>query len=538
VITELKELILPIILLVPFAGMLLVLLTPPQMKGLIRQISFWSTVVAFLASLLLWFSFVPNHEMQFQISFDWISLTVGTNQVPISFSLGVDGISLLLVMLTTFITPITLLASWESIQDKVKGYYALFLLLEVGMIGVFLAGDLFLFYVFWEVMLIPMYLLIGIWGGKQRIYAAIKFVIFTMVGSLLMLIAIIFLAFVSGANSFDIATITTYLLENPLDSGTQMWLFLAFFLAFAIKVPLFPFHTWLPDAHTQAPTAGSVILAGVLLKMGTYGFVRFCIPMFADATMEAMPVIMILSLVGIIYGALVAMVQPDVKRLVAFSSVAHMGFVMLGIFALNMQGLQGGMLQMINHGLSTGALFLCVGILYDRRHTRMIADFGGISSVMPVFATVFMVVTLSSIGLPGLNGFVGEFLAMVGAFQAHWVYGVVASIGVILAAVYMLWMFQRVMFGKITVEENANLKDMNVRELMCLLPMLVFIVWIGVYPQTFLEKMEPSLEHLLNKITPVVKEHRPDHDFGLKQTALTTEITIHEDTELEANEEE
>lgn len=505
--------------------MLLVLFMPRSMTRLIRHTALWSSVLTFLASLVVWVNFVPNSEMQFAYSVDWIHLTVGTSSVPITFELGVDGISILLLMLTTFITPITLLASWDSIQTKVKEYFALFLLLEIGMIGVFLAGDLFLFYVFWEVMLIPMYLLIGIWGGKKRLYAAIKFVLFTMAGSLLMLIAIIYLAFLSGAGTFSIAEITAWLLQNPLAEDVQMWLFLAFFLAFAIKVPLFPFHTWLPDAHTEAPTAGSVILAGVLLKMGTYGFFRFCIPMFPDATMQAMPTIMVLSLIGILYGALVAMVQPDAKRLVAYSSVAHMGFVMLGIFALNMQGLQGGMLQMINHGLSTGALFLCVGVLYDRRHTRLIADYGGVAQKMPRFATIFMVVTLSSIGLPGLNGFIGEFLTMLGAFQAHWVYGSVATLGVILAAVYMLWMFQRVMFGQITVKENENLKDINARELVCLLPLLVFIVWIGIYPGTFLEKTEPSINHLLEQVKPVIEKYRPEHDFGDSGITLMNEST-------------
>jgi len=513
---QLNEIILPILVGVPLLGMILILFTPRQMKGVIRKIAYAASGATFLFSLVIWFGFTPDHTMQFSFKVDWIMLNIGSQPVPISFELGVDGISLLLIMLTTFITPIAMIATKHSIGQKVKEFYALFLLLEVGMLGVFLAGDLFLFYVFWEVMLIPMYLLIGIWGGSERIYAAIKFVLFTMVGSLLMLIAIIFLAFNSGANSFSIAEITNHLLApgNALDPGTQLWLFIAFFLAFAIKVPLFPFHTWLPDAHTQAPTAGSVSLAGVLLKMGTYGFVRFCLPMFPTATMEAMPTIMVLSLIGIIYGALVAMVQPDAKKLVAYSSVAHMGFVMLGIFSLNMQGLQGGMLQMINHGLSTGALFLCVGVIYDRRHTRLIAEFGGLSKVMPKFAVIFMIVTLSSIGLPGLNGFIGEFMTMLGAFRVHWIYGAIATIGVILAAVYMLWMFQRIMYGEITNKENEKLTDLSGREMLSLLPILVFIVWIGVYPATFLEKMEPSIEHLLERIEPAVLEARPEHEFG------------------------
>lgn len=513
---ELIRYILPITAFLPLAGMVLVLMLPRQQKELIRQVSFWTSALTFIASLVIWFNFKAIAEMQMVVDFEWIKLRIGDATVPIKFIMGVDGISLLLVMLTTFITPLALLSSWRSITKRVKEYFALFLLLEVGMIGVFLAGDLFLFYIFWEVMLVPMYLLIGIWGGKNRIYAAIKFVLFTMAGSLLMLVAIIFLAFISGADTFDIEAITNYLLNNPLDGETQMWLFLAFFLAFAIKVPLFPFHTWLPDAHVEAPTAGSVILAGVLLKMGTYGLVRFCLPMFPDAAVQAIPWVMVLALIGIIYGALVAMVQPDVKKLVAYSSVAHMGFIMIGLFAMNVQGLQGGMIQMINHGLSTGALFLLVGVLYDRRHTRLIADYGGISKIMPVFATVFMIITLSSIGLPGLNGFVGEFLTMIGAFRLHWGYAAVAVIGVILAAVYMLWMFQRVMFGKVTNEENSTLPDMNWRELACLLPILLFVFWIGVYPNTFLSKMEPSLELLLERMQPSVLKEYPEATTGTK----------------------
>jgi NADH-quinone oxidoreductase subunit M len=525
-----KEFILPITLLLPLAGMLITLFVPRQQKELIRHIALWTSVLTFVFSMVIWFGFEATAEMQMVKSWDWFEMDMKGVDVPVKLILGVDGISLLLIMLTTFMTPIALLSSWKSIQKRVKEYSALFLLLEVGMIGVFLAGDLFLFYVFWEVMLIPMYLLIGIWGGDNRVYAAIKFVLFTMAGGLLMLVAIIFLGFFSGANTFAIAEITAHLAEFPLLPDVQMWLFLAFFLAFAIKVPLFPFHTWLPDAHVQAPTAGSFILAGVLLKMGTYGFVRFNLPMFPDAAVKAMPTIMVLSIVGIIYGALVAMVQPDIKKLVAYSSVAHMGFVMMGLFAMNMQGLQGGMLQMINHGLSTGALFLLVGVLYDRRHTRLIADYGGISKIMPVFAVIFMIVTFSSIGLPGLNGFVGEFLTMIGAFRMHWAYAAAAVPGVILAAVYMLWMFQRVMFGKIKHKENENLPDINLRELACLVPLLVFIVWIGVYPQTFLEKMEPSVEKLQGQMQPALEKAGIGAETGIK----VLEEAVEEPTEENA----
>lgn len=510
-----REYILPIITFLPLLGMLVVFCVPRRFEEAIRQVAFWSSVLAFAFSIYVFFGFESTAEMQFAVNINWIDLQMaGGSVISINFQFGVDGISLLLLMLTTFLTPLAILSSWRFIKDRIKEYYALFLLLEVGMIGVFLAADLFLFYVFWEVMLVPMYFLIGVWGGEHKIYAAIKFVIFTMFGSLLMLVAILFLAF--HAQTFDIMLIIERLGTEGYRLGleAQLWLFVAFFLAFAIKVPLFPFHTWLPDAHVEAPTAGSVILAGVLLKMGTYGFVRFCMPMFPDAVMRALPTVMVLAIIGIIYAALVAMVQPDVKKLVAYSSVAHLGFVMIGIFALNMQGLQGGMLQMINHGLSTGALFLIVGVLYERRHTRLIADYGGISKSMPVFATVFMIVTLSSIGLPGLNGFIGEFLTMIGAFRLHWGYGLAAVIGVVLAAVYMLWMLQRMIFGKITSEENRNLPDLNWRELAYLLPIIIFIIWIGVYPMTFLEKMEPSLERILKNYEERVQEYNPDAVIG------------------------
>ena len=524
-----REYILPIVTFVPLLGMLAVLIIPRRNEETIRQAAFWFSIVTFALSVYVFVAFEASADMQFVVRMDWINLQLNPNAPPITiaFQMGVDGVSLLLLLLTTFLTPLAILSSWRSIRERLKEYYALFLLLEVGMIGVFLSNDLFLFYVFWEVMLVPMYFLIGVWGGKRRIYAAIKFVIFTMFGSLLMLVAILFLAFDVG--TFDIPLMIERLGASPLGADVQLWLFIAFFLAFAIKVPLFPFHTWLPDAHVEAPTAGSVILAGVLLKMGTYGFVRFCLPMFPDAVMQALPTVMVLAIIGIIYAALVAMVQPDVKKLVAYSSVAHLGFVMIGIFALNMQGLQGAMLQMVNHGLSTGALFLIVGVLYERRHTRLIADYGGISKSMPVFATVFMIVTLSSIGLPGLNGFVGEFLTMLGAFRLHWGYGVAAVLGVVLAAVYMLWMLQRMIFGKITNEENRSLPDVNWRELAYLLPILVFVVWIGVYPMTFLEKMEPSLERILQNYKERVQEINPDAVLGTTREAEPQPAAVEED---------
>ena len=431
--------------------------------------------------------------MQFKVQKSWIP------ELGISYQLGIDGISLWLVLLTTFLTPICVLAAWRSIEKGTSGFMISLLMLETGMLGVFCALDLFLFFVFWESMLIPMYLLIGVWGGKRRIYATVKFVLYTMAGSALMLVGILYLYF-QNDNSFDLMT----LYDKAGVLPHQRLLFLAFFIAFAIKVPLFPFHTWLPDAHVEAPTVGSVILAGVLLKMGTYGILRFCIPLFPEGTVAFTPLISKLAVISIIYGALVAMVQPDLKKLVAYSSVSHLGFVVLGLFALNSQGVQGGIIQMVNHGLSTGALFLLVGMIYDRRHTRMIADYGGLAKCMPIFATIFLIVTLSSIGLPGLNGFVGEFMILLGSFISgafSKVHAVLAATGVILAAVYMLWMFQRVMFGKLDKPENQALKDLNLREVIVLLPILLFIVWIGVYPKPFLSRIEKSVNHVLKQHT-------------------------------------
>ncbi|MFH1626356.1 MAG: NADH-quinone oxidoreductase subunit M [Pseudomonadota bacterium] len=487
--------VLSLITFLPVLGAIFILLTNKAEVTQIRWTAFIASFANFLFSLPLFFYFKANAtEMQFVEQIPWIK------EYGISYFLGIDGISLLLILLTTFLTPICVLACWKDITEKVKEFMICVLLLETGMIGVFVSLDLFLFYVFWEVMLIPMYFLIGIWGAPaRRVYAAIKFFIFTMFGSLLMLVAILVLYFMNGAATGEYTFNLLRLYGLSIPAHTQMWLFLAFFLAFAIKVPMFPFHTWLPDAHTEAPTVGSVLLAAVLLKMGTYGFLRFSMPLFPVASHDFVPVISILALIGIIYGALVCMVQKDLKRLIAFSSVSHLGFVMLGIFALNIQSLQGGLIQMINHGLSTGALFLIVGMIYERRHTRMIEEFGGLSRVMPVFATIFMIVTLSSIGLPGLNGFVGEFLILVGTFKSNVVYAVFAATGVILAAVYMLWMFQRVMFGEVTKEENKNLKDLSLREIGVLVPILIFIFWIGLYPKTFLSKTETSVAHFLKE---------------------------------------
>uniref|UniRef100_A0A7V4G8H3 NADH-quinone oxidoreductase subunit M n=1 Tax=Desulfobacca acetoxidans TaxID=60893 RepID=A0A7V4G8H3_9BACT len=486
--------ILSVLVFLPLVGIVPLLFMDQKKDKVMKGYTLAVSLVEFLVSLRLWFDFndaIPT--MQFVERYNWLP------QYGISYFVGVDGFSLLLIMLTTFITPICVVATWEDVQYRVKEFMICLLALMAGMIGVFVALDLFLFYVFWEVMLIPMYLLIGVWGNPaRRVYAAIKFFLYTMFGSLLMLVAILVLYFhygkVTGTYTFDL--LKMYGLTLPFHM--QFWMFLAFGLAFAIKVPMFPFHTWLPDAHTEAPTVGSVILAAVLLKMGTYGFLRFNMPLFPQAAYYFVPLFSILAIIGIVYGALVSMVQKDLKRLVAFSSVSHLGFVMLGLFSYTMQGVQGGIIQMINHGLSTGALFLIVGCIYERRHTRMIADFGGLSAVMPVFATIFMIVTLSSIGLPGLNGFVGEFLILVGTFKVSPVYAAIGATGVIFAACYMLWMFQRVMFMEVTNEKNKNLKDLSLREIALFVPILVFIVWIGVYPSTFLDKTKATTAHFIS----------------------------------------
>jgi len=513
--------ILTILTFFPLAGVLILSLTDRGKYNAIKTIAFIISLLNAIFSLYIYFNFAAESSaMQFSVNKAWI------DSLGISYHLGIDGISLFLVLLTTFLTPLAILSSWSAITEKAKGYYISMLFLETGMIGVFVSLDLFLFYVFWEVMLIPMYFLIGIWGGPRKIYATIKFVLFTMTGSLLMLVAILVLYFMN--HSFT-GTYTFNLLEInnlPIPLGVQFWLFFAFALAFAIKVPMFPFHTWLPDAHVEAPTAGSVILAGVLLKMGTYGFLRFCLPLFPNAFIDYVPLFSILAIIGIIYGALVCIRQEDVKSLVAFSSVSHLGFVMLGLFALNVQGMEGGILQMINHGISTGALFLIVGMIYERRHTRLIADFGGVSKKMPVFAAFFMIVALSSIGLPGTNGFVGEFTILLGTFKSNVAYAVIAAVGIILAAIYMLWMYQRTMFGKITKPENESLKDLNLREKIVLIPLILAIFWIGVYPKPFFEKMEPSVKSLIEN-SKIKYEKNQLFDEGLylgKQQAKPLEV--------------
>ncbi|GAB4227666.1 MAG: NADH-quinone oxidoreductase subunit M [Deltaproteobacteria bacterium] len=480
--------LLSVLIALPLVGSALLLFFPRDGHGAIRNFTLFVTLAEFLLSLSVVFRFDAGVSgMQLVERLPWIP------EYGISYIVGVDGISLWILMLTTFILPITILSTWSAVAKHVKEFMVFMLVLETAMVGVFVATDLFLFYIFWELVLIPMYFLIGVWGGERRIYAAIKFFLYTFVGSVLMLVAIIVLYFHHHAVTGIYTTDLMKLYDLTIPVKLQLWLFAAFFLAFAFKVPMFPFHTWLPDAHVEAPTAGSVILAAVLLKMGTYGFLRFAMALFPVAAADWTPLIAVLAVIGIVYGALVAMVQKDVKKLVAYSSVSHLGFVMLGLFAFNLQGIEGGILQMVNHGISTGALFLIVGIIYERRHTRLISEFGGLSKVMPVFAACFLVVTLSSIGVPGTNGFVGEFLIMLGAFHTQRWLTVAAATGVIFAAVYMLWMFQRVMYGKITNDENLRLSDMNGREVAYMLPLLLFVLWIGVYPQPFLRRMDASV---------------------------------------------
>ncbi|HKY09339.1 MAG TPA: NADH-quinone oxidoreductase subunit M [Candidatus Binatia bacterium] len=481
-----------VLLAIPAAGAILVALLPRNAQTLFAT-ALGASIVEFLWSVKILAGFDSGSgEMQLIERVPWMP------SFGIQYLVGIDGISLFLVLLTALLMPLAILASW-SVQHRVKEYLVCMLLLETGMLGAFVALDLFLFYVFWEAMLVPMYFLIGVWGGPRRIYAALKFVIYTMAGSLLMLVAIIYLA----ARHAELRQVLTFdllrLYGLSLSFDQQLWLFCAFALSFAIKVPLFPFHTWLPDAHVEAPTAGSVILAGVLLKLGTYGFLRFAMPLFPDAALAAAPFMVALAVAGIIYGAAVAMMQSDIKKLVAYSSVSHLGFVVLGLFAFNMQGVQGAIYQMISHGLSTGALFLLVGMIYDRRHSRMIDDFGGLWKALPLFSVIFLVVMFSSVGLPGLNGFVGEFLILLGAFRVTPLWTAAAATGVILGAVYMLWMYRRVIFGPLQNPANEKLGDLNAREIVVLAPIVALIILMGVYPRPFLERMEPAVALVLKK---------------------------------------
>ncbi len=482
----------------PLAGALLVALLPDARRSWIRWTAMAAALATFAASLWLLAGFDPSSgQMQMVIQVPWLRVA----GISIDFALGVDGITLLMVLLTAFLVPLAMLSSWSGVRERVKGFMILFLLLETGLIGVFLALDLVLFYIFWEFTLVPMYFLIGLWGYSRRIYAALKFFIFTMFGSLLMLLAIIFMGLQAGTFNY-----TDLLAQRELFAGAQLWLFFAFALAFAIKVPMFPLHTWLPDAHVEAPTAGSVILAGIMLKMGAYGFLRYNLPLFPEATLRAAPWLAGLAVVGILYGAATAFAQKDAKRLVAYSSVSHLGFVMLGIFALTQQSVAGGVLQMVNHGLSTGALFLVVGMLYERRHTRDMAAYGGIWKVVPVLGALMLAVVLSSAALPGTNGFVGEFTILLGSFGAPalgtpWFAGL-ATVGVILAAVYLLHLYERLFLGPLTHEENRQMPDLNLREVLILVPILVMVFWIGLYPQPFLDLINPSVETLLQSVLP------------------------------------
>ena len=486
---------LSLIMFTPLVGAVLLLFVPKNSAALIRWIANGFALLGFLVSVPLWFWLdTTTSDWQFVEQHEWIP------SIGAQYLIGIDGFSALLILLATLMGFIAVLSSWTAITVRVKEYYVFLLVLQTGMIGAFVSLDFLLFFLFWEVMLVPMYFLIGIWGSANRLYSAIKFFLFTLVGSVVMLLGILAVYFyhhdVTGIYSFDITLF--HKLNMPFD--LQWWVFLAFFLGFAVKVPMFPFHTWLPDAHTDAPTAGSVILAAVLLKMGTYGFIRFSLPILPDATRAAVPWVAALCIVGIIYGALVAMAQRDWKRLVAYSSVSHMGMVMLGMFALNAGGITGSIVQQINHGISTGALFLLVGVVYERRHTREISEYGGLSKVMPAYAAVFLVMTMSSIGLPTLNGFIGEILILQGVFVVNMYWAAFAATGIVLGAAYMLWLYQRTMFGAVDNPKNENLPDLNLREWVTFAPLLILAVWIGLYPKPFIDRLDTSVVRVMARI--------------------------------------
>ncbi len=524
-------------ILIPVLGALAIAIVPKDRHTLMKGIALVVSLIVFVMGIAIWFSFDPDTAaFQMTESMRWIP------GIGASYLVGIDGMSMILVVLTAFLTPIALLGTWTSVTEKMKGYTASILMLEAGMIGVFVARDLFLFYIFWEAMLIPMYLLIGVWGGPRRIYAAVKFILYTLVGSFLMLIAILALYFLhgklTGVYTFDLAAFE----QIAIPFGAQTWLFLAFTFAFCIKVPLWPFHTWLPDAHVEAPTFGSVILAGVLLKMGTYGLLRFSLPLFPVAATLAVPYLATLSIIGITYGGLVAWVQKDIKSLVAYSSVAHLGFVVLGIFTFRAEGLSGSMLQMVNHGLSTGALFILVGYIYQRRHTRQIDDFGGLAKVMPIYAAILLVVAFSSAGLPGLNGFVGEFLILIAAFQVSPWMAIPAIPGIIIAALYLLRMLRGVLWGPLDKEENKVLKDLNLREILTMVPLLVLIVMIGIFPKPFLRPLEPvaaKIEKRMNSVRQPVRyviETPSPGDPESRDTLPAVETEAPETTPAESDE--
>ncbi len=492
----------------PLVGIVILLFIPADRKNAMRWTALITSLITFLISLWVLKMFnASDPHLQLVAQYNWIQVA-GWN---IQYFLGVDGLSILLILLNTFLIPISILSTWTAVEDRVKEFMIFFLLLEIGMTGVFVAQDLFLFYIFWEFSLVPMYFIIGIWGGPRRLYAAIKFFLYTMAGSILMLLAILYLGIKGGSFTLPdlLSKLPALYANGTITPSAQMWLFLAFAAAFAIKVPMWPLHSWLPDAHVEAPTAGSIILAGVMLKLGTYGFLRFNIPLFPQAAIRAAPWIALLAVVGIIYGAAVSYAQPDIKKLVAFSSVSHLGFVMLGLFALNTQGMQGAILQMVNHGLSTGALFLLVGMIYEQTHTRDFKVYGGLWKVTPIFGTIFLVVALSSMGLPGLNGFVGEFTILLGSFGSAalnpWFAGI-AVLGVILAAVYILYLFQKIFMGPQgeVVEETAShghgIRDLNWREIATIAPILILILWIGLYPKPFFALMAPAVNQLVQSL--------------------------------------
>ena len=497
--------VLTVLVLLPVGSGIAVLLLPKRRSELVLPVATLLSLLPLGAAGWLLYEFEKG-----EAGFQFVEKTVWYEPWGVSYHVGVDGISLLLVVLTAVLFPISLLAS-TAITERLRQYAAAMLFLEAGILGVFVSLDLLVFFVFWEAMLVPMYLIIGIWGGKRRIYAAVKFFLYTALGSALMFAGILWLAFLAGGQlggpTFDF----TELLTLDIGRTAQFWLFAGFALSFGIKVPLFPFHTWLPDAHVEAPTAGSVILAGVLLKLGAYGLIRFNLTLFPEATVDLVPVLAVLSVIGIVYGAVVAIVQSDVKRLVAYSSVSHLGFVVLGIFALTTQGLQGGVIQMVNHGLTTGMLFLLVGMIYERRHTREISEFGGLARVMPIFAGIFLFTAFASIGLPGLNGFVGEFLVLIGSYLTLPVYAVIGASGVILAAIYLLWAYQRMFTGPVTVEENEGLRDIGFREVAILVPMIALVVFLGVYPQPALERIEPSVQGIIDRIELATDYEAPEY---------------------------